>query len=143
MANGMMTVIQYEGYQPTGPAASFMSTPEAASHHDHTLPATVTAAAEPSQATTPDRSVDAGSVEIALVDDRIDPPALSVARGTTVTWTNRGADWHSLAAYDGSFESGRLAPGETFAHRFDRPGTHQYLCKHHAMQGMIGWIAVT
>ncbi len=146
MANGMMTLIQYEGYQPTGPAAAFIGTPEAAGPHDHTMPklSADTPAATPvgiQAATTPGFS--GTTAEIGLVDDRIDPSDLTVIVGTTVTWVNQGADWHSVAAYDGSFDSARIAPGESYAYRFDQPGTYQYLCKHHAMQGMIGRIEVT
>jgi plastocyanin len=54
-----------------------------------------------------------------------------------------GGDWHSVAAYDGSFESPKIAPGETFSVRLDAPGVYQYICKHHGLQGMIGRINVT
>ncbi|MDQ3694069.1 MAG: multicopper oxidase domain-containing protein [Chloroflexota bacterium] len=138
MANGMMTVLQYEGHLPTGPAAVFGS-PAAASHHEH--PTSGTPTGQPP--ITPNAPAASGAVVINLVDDRIDPPVVTVPRDTTVTWINRGADWHSLAAFDGSFESDRIAPGETFAHRFTQPGSVQYICKHHALQGMMGRIDVT
>lgn len=145
MANGMMTLIQYEGHQPTGPAAAFIGTPEVAGPHDHTMPelSTDTPTATPAgiQAA-PTPGLFGTTAEIGLVDDRIDPSDLTVTVGATVTWVNRGADWHSVAAYDGSFDSARIAPGETFAYRFDHSGSYQYLCKHHALQGMIGRIEV-
>ena len=75
-----------------------------------------------------------------MVDDRFDPNTLEVPVGTTVTWVNRGGDWHSVAAYDGSFESQKLATGETHSVRLDTPGLYQYICKHHGMQGMMGRI---
>ncbi len=80
--------------------------------------------------------------EISMVDDRFEPNNLTVSAGTTVTWVNRGGDWHSIASYDGSFESGKLATGEFFSVRLDVPGLYQYICKHHGMQGMMGRITV-
>lgn len=146
MANGMMTVLQYEGHKPTGPAGEFFEliTDESAAvdthesaheaHQDTTTSGPPTAAPEPDP--------DAGAV-VTMVDDRFEPKTLAVTRGTTVSWVNEGADWHSIAAYDGSFESGKIAPGDAFSHRFDEPGTYQYICKHHGLQGMIGQIDVT
>jgi plastocyanin len=78
-----------------------------------------------------------------MVDDRFAPPDLVVAAGTTVTWVNRGADWHSVAAFDGSFASDQVAPGQTFSHTFTTPGTYKFLCRHHGRQGMVGRIVVT
>jgi len=139
MANGMMTVIQYEGEQPTGPAAALFgdvmttdSAGQGSTEHSHT---TATAApVEPETTGT--------ATEVAMVDDRFDPPSLTVTTGTTVTWVNRGADWHSIAAYDGTFESAKIAPGDSFSHTFAEPGTWEYICKHHALHGMLGTIVV-
>ncbi len=148
MANGMMTLLQYEGYKPTGPIADAMATTSmpAESHHDHAMatsaPDPTPLPPQPATVANLNGSAHSMSVEISLVDDRIVPPALTVVHGTTVTWVNRGADWHSVAAFDGGFESDQLAPGQTFVHEFDRPGSFRYLCKHHAMQGMLGRIEV-
>ncbi len=77
-----------------------------------------------------------------MVDNRFTVPDLTVPAGTTVVWQNRGANAHSVKAFDGSFESDTLAPGDTFSFRFEQPGTYQYLCKQHGRQGMIGTITV-
>jgi plastocyanin len=77
-----------------------------------------------------------------MVDDRFVPETAVVAAGSTITWVNTGADWHSIAAYDGSFESEKIPPGESFSTVLDQPGTYQYICKHHGLQGMIGTIKV-
>jgi plastocyanin len=81
--------------------------------------------------------------EIAMVDDRFDPTSASIERGTTVAWVNKGRNWHSVASFDGSFESSKISPGEQFTHLFDQSGTFKYICKHHGMQGMIGVVVVT
>jgi hypothetical protein len=68
-------------------------------------------------------------------------PALTVAAGTTVTWTNE--DWapHTATAEDGSFDSGRLNQGDSFDQTFDEPGTFAYHCSFHP--GMMGSVVVT
>jgi plastocyanin len=142
MANGMMTVIAYEGEQPTGPAAEVFDTVMEETSTGHATHG----AAAPGPA--PDEVAAQGvlpgdAATISMVDDRFEPVTLEVPVGTTVTWVNTGADWHSVAAYDGSFESEKLASGETFSHTFTDLGTVKYICKHHGLQGMIGEIVVT
>jgi plastocyanin len=138
MENGMMTTIWYDGHVPSGPAGAMTSpaTPSTEHHHhgDSGTPATT-----PTTAVSPAAD---GSAEIAMVDDRFVPNALTVPVGTTVTWINKGSNQHSIQAFDGSFESAQLSPGDRFEHTFDAPGTFQYICKHHAMHGMIGSVTV-
>lgn len=168
-ANGMMTIIQYEGVKPSGPIAEFWDLtptvaataspsqggePTADPHHGHhghgqgenqpDPTATVTAPATTAPTITPSPGSATGNqVEIAMEDDRFDPRSLTVPVGTTVVWVNKGADWHSVAAFDGSFESAQLATGESFSYTFTTPGTYNFICKHHGRQGMIGQIIVT
>lgn len=140
MANGMMTTLWYDGEQPTGPVAGFaagmgMGMGGMAPHSMHHP------AADPVPQATP--AVTAGNVvEIAMLDDRFEPRIAAVGLGARVVWVNKGRNWHSVAAFDGSFASGRIKPGERFSAQFTLPGTHQYLCKHHGMQGMMGSIIV-
>jgi len=154
MANGMMTLVQYEGAVPTGPVANFFDPegaagPDTSGHSDHggtggAPPPSPTAEPEPEPEPSAAAATQTGAVvEIAMVDDRFEPNAIEVAAGTTVTWVNKGGDWHSVAAYDGSFESRKLAFGETFSVRLDTPGLYQYICKHHGLQGMMGRVVVT
>jgi plastocyanin len=83
--------------------------------------------------------VEGSSVTIA--DFAFAPPELTVAAGTTVTWTNE--DWapHTATAEDGSFDSGRLDQGDSFEQTFDEPGTFAYHCSFHP--GMVGSVVVT
>jgi plastocyanin len=147
MANGMMTLIAYEGEKPTGPAAEFWNETVAAApgHEGHDMPA---ANPTPAPTATPPELASVGlpvvsTATVTMVDDRFDPVTLEVPVGTSVTWVNKGADWHSVAAYDGSFESDKVAPGTSFSFTFTRAGTFKYICKHHGLQGMIGQIIVT
>lgn len=154
MANGMMTLLEYEGHAPTGPAGAFYTpvpgTPSALGQAtmspgmNMSGMATSTAAptAAPTVAPSPSPASNGPSAAISVVDDRFIPNALQVTTGTTVTWTNNGQDWHDIASFDGSFGSGRLTPGQSYSFRFEHAGTFKYVCKHHFMQGMTGTIIV-
>jgi FtsP/CotA-like multicopper oxidase with cupredoxin domain/plastocyanin len=152
-ANGMMSLIQYDGAVPTGPVGAFF-TPDGgvaagAAEHMHGEPSAPSseAAIAPDSGGPPDEAGTTEStgaeVELAMVDDRFDPPELTVAAGTTLRFVNRGANWHSVAAFDGSFDSGRVDPESSFAVRFDVPGVYDIICKHHGLRGMVGRITVT
>ena len=73
------------------------------------------------------------------------PSPLSVPVGTTVTWINNDNTGHTVTEGNPSsntppngFDSGILAPGKTFTHTFDKPGTIQYYCTlHPTMMGEV------
>ncbi|OCB64197.1 amidase [Mycobacterium malmoense] len=69
------------------------------------------------------------------------PATLTVSVGTTVTWTNRDEEPHTVAASDGSFHSPGMGTGATFTHTFTTPGTFEYVCSIHPM--MRGTVVVT
>ncbi len=76
--------------------------------------------------------------EVSVVDFAFEPATVTVPAGATVTWTNTGSRPHTVTADDGSFDSGRLDPGEQFSQTFDQPGTFTYHCGFHPeMQGSI------
>lgn len=143
MANGMMTTVWYDGYEPTGPAADAASAEatmaandEPYGHSHDTPPSNETPTAAPDQATS-------SAVEIAMLDDRYQPADITIPAGTTVTWVNKGSRWHSVASIEARFVSGRVEPGESFSYTFDTPGLFNLYCQHHAMAGMNGTITVT
>ena len=79
-----------------------------------------------------------GGFEVQVVDFAFEPGTVTVPAGSTVTWTNSGSRPHTVTADDGSFDSGRLDPGEQFSQVFDQPGTFTYFCGFHPdMQGAI------
>ena len=86
---------------------------------------------------------DDAAVEVAVRDDRFTDARLTVPVGTTVTWVHKGNNTHTISALDDSFESGLLSRGDTFSQTFTEPGTYQYLCRQHLLQGMRGTITVT
>lgn len=69
------------------------------------------------------------------------PLTLTVKAGTTVTWTNRDEEPHTVAASDGSFHSPGMGTGATFTHTFTAAGTFDYVCSIHPM--MRGTVVVT
>ena len=95
------------------------------------------AAAAPAEQTT--------KAAVGVKDSVFDPPAIAVAVGTAVTWTNTGALPHTVTADDASFDSGTLAAGTgTFSKTFDTAGTFAYHCTFHGSPGtgMAGTIIV-
>ena len=82
------------------------------------------------------------NVAASLVDNRFQPTALTVAVGSTVTWTNNGNNIHALTSTDGLFDSGALAGGQSFSFTFDKAGTYRLLCRQHSLNGMAGQIVV-
>ena len=60
------------------------------------------------------------------------PPALTVASGSTVTWTNGDNVSHTVTADDGrSFGSDLLGKGQAFQLTAPAPGTYTYHCAIH------------
>ena len=66
------------------------------------------------------------------------PGTITVAAGSTVTWTNSDSTTHTVTADDGSFDSKQLAAGSTFSQTFTKAGTYAYHCAiHTSMTGTI------
>ena len=84
----------------------------------------------------------AAGTEVAVRDDRFADARLTVPVGATVTWVHKGNNAHTVSALEGAFDSGTLARGDSFSFTFDAPGTYQYLCRQHLLQGMRGTITV-
>ena len=81
------------------------------------------------------------------------PDVLDVAAGTTVTWTQQDAGFHTVTsgttdvAATGEvtthpsrvFDSGKLATGKRFSFDFTSAGTYRYFCQIHpaTMRGVV------
>ncbi|HEX2865311.1 MAG TPA: cupredoxin family copper-binding protein [Deinococcales bacterium] len=78
---------------------------------------------------------------VTMQDFNFSPANLTVAVGTTVTFTNQGSASHSATANDGSFDTGVLASGKSASVTFTKAGTFAYHCVIHPM--MTGSITVT
>jgi plastocyanin len=68
------------------------------------------------------------------------PETLTVAAGTTVTWTNTDPDPHSVTDRGRAFHSAALDTKDTFSYTFTKPGAFTYFCTFHPM--MVGKIIV-
>lgn len=87
------------------------------------------------------------TVHVSIVDFGFSPATVTVAAGTTVTWTNTGAAIHSVTSNSGAFDSSPtcpagpcIDPGSSYSHRFGQAGTFAYHCKVHA--NMTGTVVV-
>jgi plastocyanin len=71
-------------------------------------------------------------------DSRYLPPTLTVPAGTTVRWTNRDEETHTVTSTDAAFGSAGLDLGEEYTHTFTAPGVYPYTCDLHPfMHGTI------
>src|SRR6516165_11635826 len=68
------------------------------------------------------------------------PTSLTVAAGSTVTWTNKDDEPHTVVSEGGLFRSAALDTNESFSFRFEKPGTYRYTCSIHPR--MVGTIVV-
>ncbi len=75
---------------------------------------------------------------VAIQNYQFEPAAVTVPSGTTVTWTQRDIDLHTVTASDKSFDSGELETGKSFAFTFSKPGSYSYVCALHPfMRGVV------
>lgn len=91
-----------------------------------------------------------------MVDMTYDPADLTVPVGTTVTWVNDSTFVHTVTTdpsllQDGSlvtsppgqaFDSGNIAPGDSWSRTFDVPGEYRYACIPHELAGMVARLVV-
>ena len=57
------------------------------------------------------------------------PAEITVAPGTTLTWTNAQTDdVHSTVSNDGLWDSDTLDTGKSFTYTFNDPGDYYYYC---------------
>ena len=86
------------------------------------------------------RAADAPATIVLAKDFMFAPASLTVAAGSTVTWTNSDDEPHTVVSESGLFRSGALDTQESFSYRFDKPGTYRYACSIHPR--MVGTIVV-
>lgn len=75
---------------------------------------------------------------VRIIDFAFKPRTLHVAKGTRVKWVNRGSVSHTTTSNRDLWNSGALAPGDSFSRVFRRAGTFRYHCSIHPdMKGRI------
>ncbi len=68
------------------------------------------------------------------------PQAITVAKGTTVTWKNEDAATHTATADAGQWDTHSIIGGASGSITFNTPGTFTYHCTQHPM--MTGSVTV-
>jgi len=70
------------------------------------------------------------------------PQQIKVVLGvnSTVTWVSRSVAYDTVTDRGGTFGSGAIPPGGTFAHTFTAPGVYDYYCLYHPW--MTGTVTV-
>ena len=80
----------------------------------------------------------AEAVEVKIDNFSFGPAELTVAVGTTVTWTNRDDIPHTVVSTDKMFKSKVLDTDEKFSYTFTQAGSFPYFCSiHPKMTGKV------
>jgi plastocyanin len=96
--------------------------------------------------------VQSGEVTVNLKNMKFVPNAITVKKGTKVTFDNKDAMLHDVLQIEvkqlgkekPSFDSGEIMPGKSWTMTFDTPGTYPILCQQasHWAAGMTGLVTV-
>ncbi len=66
------------------------------------------------------------------------PQQLDIQPGDSVVWNNDDSIPHTVTATDNSFDSGFMAAGAVWGHRFEAAGSYPYVCLYHSdMTGVV------
>jgi plastocyanin len=83
----------------------------------------------------------ASTTDVKMIDNAFEAKDITVDVGDTVVWENAGQIAHTATATAGAdFDSGSVAPGETYEWTAKKAGTVSYVCTFHP--GMEGTITV-
>ena len=59
------------------------------------------------------------------------PSSLQIKAGDSVNWVNKDPFPHTATSSSKQFDSGSLASGKSWKHRFAKPGDYEYICTLH------------
>ncbi|MBX6380129.1 plastocyanin [Thermoflavifilum aggregans] len=75
---------------------------------------------------------------ISISNYSFSPSSLTIAKGTTIKWTNQDPVTHTVTEDNGKFDSGNLPYGQSYSYTFSDTGTYHYHCSIHTyMKGTI------
>ena len=77
---------------------------------------------------------------VEIHDMKFNPPTLTIAAGTKVTWVNEDSSPHTVTDRNKAFRSAALDTKDSFSYTFAAPGEFSYYCTLHPM--MVGKIVV-
>jgi plastocyanin len=80
------------------------------------------------------------ATKVVVKDFKFMPTPLTVKAGSTVTWTNKDDDVHTVVSDTGAFKSGAMDTNDSYSFKFDKPGTYHFTCSLHPR--MVGTIVV-
>ena len=72
-----------------------------------------------------------GTNEVFIQGMAFNPASITVAAGTTITWTNKDAIAHTVTSNSNAFNSPTMGTGATFSFTFANAGTYSYYCAIH------------
>lgn len=72
-----------------------------------------------------------GASKVSIANFAFVPAALTIKRGTTVSWSNDDGSPHAVAFKDGSAGKKSMLPKDSFDRTFDSAGTFDYFCSFH------------
>lgn len=76
--------------------------------------------------------------KVTILSSGYSPASLTVAMGSTVTWTNNDNMAHTVTTADGSISSGDIAAGASYSKTFTATGTYNYYDAHNTnMMGVL------
>lgn len=79
-----------------------------------------------------------GSASVEISNFAFAPASLTIAKGTTVTWTNRDSAQHTATGDNGEFDTGLILQSQSANVTFNNAGTFNYHCTPHPfMKGTI------
>ena len=84
------------------------------------------------------RRAEAEEVQVTIDNFTFSPTPVNIMAGNTVTWSNQDDTPHSIIIPKLNVKSQALDTDDTFSHRFDDPGTFDYMCGLHPhMRGQV------
>lgn len=83
------------------------------------------------------------SYQVSIANFAFSPSAISVKKGTKVTWTNNDSTAHTVTESDGKTgpDSQLINPGSSYSFTYSSTGTFNYHCTIHST--MTGTVTVT
>ena len=73
----------------------------------------------------------APQAEVTIKNYHFVPATLEIAAGTSITWTNKDDDAHTVMDASGAFRSGALDGGQSYTFTFSKPGRYRIACSMH------------
>jgi plastocyanin len=129
---GGLTACSGGSHSAMKPAAAATVAPTAPDHDAMPMP----------NAAAPSSAAPVATSAVTIDNFAFSPSAITVKAGTTVTWTNRDEEPHSVVSSEEPMRSPTLAgKTNTFSHTFAKPGTYHYNCGIHPF--MHGTVEVT